>query len=205
MKDANAAPARQASENLQAALDAASVAESESVEPPSVNGEASSPVEKKKSKKHAKDEEEKVTVNVQSAVEDDGEVETTHTTVSVKMPAGSPDLPLPESTEEMVAKAKEMVEEAKKLEGSSSKTASKRKAEVLDEDEDDEETQVNGTEVQPAKRTKLMEQEVRKQKVRNRALMGVAASLAIGLFSYSFDMLMTLICYRALIPYVLGG
>ena len=179
-KEANATTARQASESLQAALDAASVAESESAEPPSVNGEMSPPAEKKSSKKHSKEDNDKVTVKVQSEVENDGQIETTNTTVSVQMPPGSPELPLPETTEEMVAKAKEMVEEAKKLEGKKSKSSSKRKAaEALDDNEGGE-GQANGTEVQPAKRTKLMEQEVRKQKVRNRALMGVAASLAVG-------------------------
>ena len=184
-KEANATTARQASESLQAALDAASVAESESVEPPSINGETPASPPKKASKKHAKDDDDKVKVKVQSAVEKDGDIETTHTTVSVQMPPGSPELPLPETTEEMVAKAKEMVEEAKKLEGESSKSSSKRKAEALD-DEDDTDGLLNGAAAQPAKKTKLMEQEVRKQQVRNRALMGVAASLAIGYVCEAF-------------------
>ena len=178
-KEANAATARQASETLQAALDAASVADSESVDPPSVNGETPASVNKKLAKKHSKDDETKATIKVHSAVEQKGDTETTHTTISVEMPPGVPESSVPVDPREMVAKAKEMVEEAKKLEGESSKSTSKRKADVLD-DEDEEEAQVNGTEAQPAKRTKLMEQEVRKQKVRNRALMGVAASLAIG-------------------------
>ena len=161
---------------MQAALDAASVAGSESAEPPSVNGEVPPPVERKSGKKHSK-EDDKVAVQVKSEVENNGDVETTHTTVSVKMPPGSPEMPLPESTEEVVSKAKRMVEEARKLEGRKSRSSSKRKAEVLGEGDD---AQADEIEVQPAKKTKLMEQEVRKQKVRNRALIGVAASLAIG-------------------------
>lgn len=188
VKEANAANARQASENLQATLDAASVAESETPELPSVNGEKSpSPVTKKASKSKAKDakvedadESEKVTVNVQSTTEVDGDQETIQTTVSVKMPLGSPDLPLPEDTAEMIAKAKQMVEEARKLEGESSSSNTKRKADVFDDEEEDVENEVDGMELQPAKKTKLMELEVKKQKVRNRALLGVAASLAIG-------------------------
>ena len=168
VKEANAAAARQASENLQATLDsAASIADSESVEPPSVNGEK--PTE----------ESDKVTVNVDSTVEVNGDTETTHTQVQVKMPADSAELPLPETTEEMIATAKEMVEEAQKLEGESSKSGSgKRKAEVLEADEEGDEK--TGREAQPAKKAKVMEQEIMKQKVRNRAIFGVAATLAIG-------------------------
>ena len=148
---ANIATAREANATLQAALDdAASTADPE------------------------QSENEKVKVEVESAVETNGDVETTHTNVKVTMPGGSADLTLPESTEEMVAKAKEMVEEATKLEGISS-SATKRKAEELDEESDsDADTE------QPAKRTRLLEQEVKKQRVRNRAIIGVAATLAIG-------------------------
>ena len=153
---ANAASARDASASLQAALDnAASAVDSESV-----NGET-------------------VKVEVDTAVEVNGDTEITHTNVKVEMPAGSPDLPLPESTEEMIAKAKEMVEEARKLEGeSSSSKASKRKAEELDVD--DEEDELADRQLQPAKKARLLEQELKKEKVRTRALIGVAVTLSIG-------------------------
>ena len=181
MKEADAVTARQASDTLQAALDsAASVAESGSVEPPSVNGERVSDVPNGVS--DVLEESDKVTVNVDSAVEVNGDVETTHTTVQVKMPAGSPELPLPETTEEMIAKAKEMVEEARKLEGESSRASGKRKAEELESDDEEEEGNAGDTATSsnPAKKAKIMEQEVKKQKVRNRALIGVAATLAVG-------------------------
>ncbi|MCJ1249859.1 hypothetical protein MMC30_007085 [Trapelia coarctata] len=168
-KEANAASAREASASLQAALDsAASRADTESVdgEKPTVDGD-------------------KVTVEVDSAIEVNGDTEVTHTKVRVEMPAHSPDLPLPESTEEMIAKAKEMVEEARKMEGESSSSALKRKAEELDDEEDEE----KDAELQPAKKARLLEQEVRKQRVRQRALIGVTVTLAIG----------------AILPYVLGG
>jgi len=165
--DANAAATREASAALQSTLDSASHADTESVV--SVDGD-------------------KVTVEVDSAVEVNGDTETTHTVVRVEMPAHSPDLPLPESTEEMIAKAKEMVEEAMKLEGESSKKpSSKRKAEELDVD--DEEDEEKDRQLQPAKKARLLEQEVRKQKVRQRALIGVAATLALG----------------AIMPFVLGA
>jgi hypothetical protein len=115
-------------------------------------------------------------VDVESVVQVNGDTESTTTKVKIEMPGGSADLPLPESPEAMIQKAKEMVEEAKKLDGEGSDRASKRKAEELD-DEDDEEW--DGV-LQPAKKTKLLEQEIKKEKVRKRALFGVAATLAIG-------------------------
>ena len=185
VKEANAAAARQASENLQAVLDTTapsvteSTADSEQVE------------------------DEKVVVNIKSAVEVKGDVETTHTNVQIKMPAGAPDLPLPESTEDMITKAKQMVEEATKLDGEASAAKKgKRKAEAVEEEEE------AAKEFQVAKRPKL-EQEVRKQRVRNRALFGVAASLAIGYVhtprlpcdsDWEANFL-----HSAIVPFVLGG
>ena len=168
VKEASAAAARQASDSLQAALDsAASVTESVA------DSDMAAPESEK-----ANPDEDKVVVSVQTDVEVNGDVETTHTNVQVKMPADSPELPLPETTEEMVAKAKEMVEEAVKMEGaSSSKKAGKRKAEILDADDDEA---ADDKIVQPAKKPKVLEQEVKKQKVRNRALVGVAATIALG-------------------------
>ena len=153
---ANAVTAREASASLQAAI---SAAESESVDGEKVDGE-------------------RVTVEVESAVEVNGDLETTHTTVKVEMPVGSPELPLPETTEDMIAKAKEMVAEARKLEGETSGIAqrTKRKAEEMDDSEDTE----ADYELQPAKKARVLEQELKKEKVRTRALIGVAATLAIG-------------------------
>lgn len=152
-KEADLATAREASAALQANLDdVTSTAASESVDG------------------------EKVKVEVESNVEVKGNTETTTTNVKIEMPSGSPELPLPESPEQMIAKAKEMVEEAKKIDGESSKSASKRKVEELDDDSDD----VEGTELQPAKKARILEQQIKKEKVRTRAMIGVAATLAIG-------------------------
>ncbi|KAA6409500.1 MAG: APSES transcription factor [Lasallia pustulata] len=153
---ANAASTRDANASLQTALDnAASAAGSEYV-----SGDM-------------------VKVEVESAVEVDGDTETTRTNVRVEMPAGNPELRLPESTEKMIATAKEMVEEAGRLggEANGSKTG-KRKAEVLDVD--DEEDEWADRQLQPAKRARLLEQELKKEKVRARALIGVAVTLTIG-------------------------
>lgn len=155
---ANAASAREASATLQASLDtAASIADSDSI-----------------------DGGEKATLEIGTAVQINGDIETTTTNVKIQMPGGSADFPLPEDPEEMIAKAKEMVKEAQKLDGQlfEDSKSLKRKAEELEND-DDEDDEFDG-DLQPAKRARLLEHELKKEKVRKRALFGVAATLAIG-------------------------
>lgn len=163
--EANAVHKREVSGPLQVASDAAaSVADTESVVD---------------SRSVDEEKEAKVTIEVDSAVGVNGDTETTHTNVKVEMSMGTAELPLPESTEEMIAIAKEMVEEARKLEGESSGRVTKRKAEVL-EDEDEDEDEQESSEFPPAKRAKVLEQRLQRQTIRTRALLGVAATLAIG-------------------------
>jgi len=122
---------------------------------------------------------EKVKVDVQSTTDAADEVEATQTTVSVEMPALLPDLPPAEDTEQMIARAKEMVEEAAKLEqekGESSAASKKRKSDEA-VDEEGEETD---TPAQPTKKAKVLEEKLRKERVRNRALVGVTATLALA-------------------------
>lgn len=154
MKEANIANAEAASASLQSALDdaASTVAPS-----PSVDGE-------------------KVRVEVDSRVDVNGETETTHTNVTIEMPAGSPELPLPEDTEQMLETAKRMVEEARALDGEpSTKVAKKRKAEEVETSDIDAEMPV-----QPAKKARVLEEKLKREKVRTRALVGVTATLAIA-------------------------
>ena len=148
MANSNAASAA-----LQSALDdAASTAEHDSV-----NGET-------------------VKVEVDSTVDVNGDTETTHTNVSVEMPAGSPELPLPADAEKMLETAKEMVEEARALERESlPKTTRKRKVDEVDPEELDADLPA-----QPAKKAKVLEEKLKREKVRTRALVGVTATLAIA-------------------------
>ena len=162
---ANAASAREASATLQATLDrAASVADSESI-----------------------DGGEKATLEIGTAVQVNGDVETTTTNVKIEMPGGSADFPLPEDPEEMIAKAKEMVQEAQKLDGRlfADGKSLKRKAEVLEADDDDEDEVVDEN-THPAKKARLLENQLKKEKIRKRALLGVAATLAVG-YALSFS------------------
>ena len=154
MKEANAANASAASAALQSALDDAvssTAAQDESVD----GGEI-------------------VKVEVDQSVDVNGETETTHTNVTVEMPAGSPELPIPQSPEEILQTAKIMVEKAKTLE-SSPKVTRKRKIEEVEPSDIDAEMPV-----QPAKKAKVLEEKLKREKVRTRALVGVTATLAIA-------------------------
>lgn len=135
-----------------------------------------------------------VKVTVDSDVLDNGDnTETTHTHVEVEMPASLPDLPLPDDTEAMIAKAKEMVEAAVEVEsaaakGSKNKRSSKRKAAaVQEEEEEDVKTKETAEGAGPAaKKAKIdpkAESELKKEIVKKRALIGISATLALGYVS----------------------
>lgn len=154
MKEANIANATAASAALQSSLDDA--ASSTAVQEESVDGA------------------ETVKVEVDQSVEINGETEVTHTSVSVEMPAASPELSLPEDGEQMLEVAKKMVDSAKALD-SSPKVSRKRKVEEIEPSDIDAEMPV-----QPAKKAKVLEEKLKREKVRTRALVGVTATLAIA-------------------------
>lgn len=154
-----------------------------SVEPSSSARALQDLVSSKTSPKDNDTEEPVVRVAVDTEVEVNGDVETTHTHVEVEMPAGLPSLPLPEDTAAMIAKAKEMVEAATKhseLTATEPSKKSKRKAEDIEVEEDDNE----GSQLVPSKKARMetiveTEMRLKKEKVQKRALIGISAAMAI--------------------------
>lgn len=118
----------------------------------------------------------KVEVETQRLPSPDGDEEIERTKVNVEMPASHPDLELPDNAEEMLEKAREMVAEANSVGGARPKSPKgKRKAADALDAEDGE-----GSAQPVVKRAKKAELEIRKERIKRRALTGIVASLAIG-------------------------
>lgn len=141
--------------------------EGPSVEPESVNGDTNT-------KLGSVHETVKVEVETSTKPSANGEEEIESTKVNVEMPAGHPELPLPESTEDMLKLARKMVTEASKIGGPSTGKGKRKAEEMIDEDDE-----LEGPPV-PAKRARTIEIELRKERIKRRALTGIAASLMIG-------------------------
>ncbi|OQD76455.1 hypothetical protein PENDEC_c004G01168 [Penicillium decumbens] len=130
----------------------------------------------KKKKKEAKEKEPEVEVEITETAEATPKGKTSQTTVSLDVPISLPEVPSAAETEDMITKAKEMVADAIKdqSKGSSSvKVTKKRKPE-----EDDEETAAESA--QRAKKAKVLEEKLKRERVRNRALFGVSAAFALA-------------------------
>lgn len=164
-KEADAASALEASASLQAALEHTTPDGTSTAEPESGDGKI-------------------VKIRVESNVETKGDTEREKTLVKIDVPTGV-ELPLPEDPQKMIETAREMVAVAREADGEGSSSKAKRKAEEMDEESDGS----ADNELQPAKKVRLLGEELKKEKVRTRALLGVAATLVIG----------------AIIPFVLPG
>jgi len=120
----------------------------------------------------------KITVDQDVKVDEDG-TETTRTNVEVELPLAG-ELPSADEAAKMVAEAKEMVKAAAETVAASAPSASKkgkRKADALGDDEDKENAEEGSAPT--AKRAKT-EVELKKERVRRRALLGISATLAVG-------------------------
>ncbi|KAI1821657.1 DNA-binding domain of Mlu1-box binding protein MBP1 [Xylaria intraflava] len=138
------------------------------------------------------EEEPKIHIKVGQEVHFNAGDETTHTDVGFGLPAADGP-PSAEETARMIEKAKEMVTaqaaesaERAQIDELPSGNKGKRKADEIVIDDDDEQS----TQPSEERRSKKVKTEVqlRKERVRNRALVGLSATLAVG----------------ALIPYVMG-
>ncbi|KAK2044707.1 KilA-N domain-containing protein [Colletotrichum somersetense] len=133
----------------------------------------------------------KIFVDQDLKTDEDGN-ETKRTAVSLELPLLSSAPPTAEETARMIAEAKQMVEAAgiKSEEGVDSPKVKKGKrgAEEISKGDDENEGkdgEADAAEEPRAKKAKTTEVQVKKLRVRNRALFGLSAvSLAVGAFSY---------------------
>lgn len=135
---------------------------------------AAGPEEDKKAEKKKK-KEEKV-----KAADAKDKAETTQTTFSIDMPITFAEVPTAAETEEMIAKARGMVEGAIKeqTDGVPGQSASVKVTKKRKPEDEDEETAAESA--LRAKKAKVLEDKLKRERVRNRALVGVSAAFALA-------------------------
>ncbi|KAJ5246291.1 hypothetical protein N7468_001274 [Penicillium chermesinum] len=132
--------------------------------------------EKKEKKEDKKTEKKKKEVKDKEVGKEAAEEPTT--TISLELPTSLlPEGPSAADTEEMLAKAKKIVKEAvshpANVDAEAAKASNKRKPE-----DDDEETAAEAA--SRVKKAKVLEEKLKRERVRNRALLGVSAAFAIA-------------------------
>ncbi|KAF8461350.1 hypothetical protein BDZ91DRAFT_737195 [Kalaharituber pfeilii] len=115
-----------------------------------------------------------VKVEVDNTRQTKGDVEVNKTRIKVEYPHDEANfLPMPETTEDLMAKAKAMVEESKKLDGGIKGT--KRKA----EEQDDESLEDDSLMEPQMKKSKVLEDQLKKEKIKTKALIGLSIGLTL--------------------------
>lgn len=125
---------------------------------------------------------EKAAVNVEAEIEKalvTGEEKVKATKINVEVPAERAEGGGLQAAPEILEKAKEMVSDAAKMAVASGPSKGKRKAKELEE-ELEEELSPAGGDAKRVKTSSAAALELRKERIRRRALTGIAASLAIG-------------------------
>ncbi|KAF8421646.1 hypothetical protein EV426DRAFT_575642 [Tirmania nivea] len=111
-----------------------------------------------------------VKVEIDNVHQTNGDVEVEKTRVKVEYPHDEAKfLPIPENTEDMMAKAKAMVEESRRLEGDL--PTKKRKVEEDESTEDYSRPQ--------AKRSRVLEEQLKQEKLKTKALIGLSIGLTL--------------------------
>lgn len=115
-----------------------------------------------------------VKVEINNVHQTNGDVEVEETRVKVEYPHDEAKfLPIPENTEDVMEKAKAMVEESRRLEGDL--PTKKRKAGEFSDDSTDEYS------INPpsAKRSRLLEEQLKQEKIKTKALIGLSIGLTL--------------------------
>ncbi|CAG7941158.1 unnamed protein product [Penicillium salamii] len=143
-------------------------------------------VEKKTEKKEKKKEEPQAEPEVEVAVATETAAEDTHTTeavqptISLDLPISLPEVPSAAETQEMIAKAKSMVEDAIKAQADGTPTKSAVTVTKKRKPEDDDEEETSAEARQRAKKARVLENKLKQERVRNRSIFGVSVAFALA-------------------------